>query len=240
MAKDPRFNFYPDNWDGGTEDFTLEQEGAYLRLIIMQSRKGKFTAEQAKDTLMRKTRGNAAASAKLWNFLMPKFITDGTSYWSERLDKELAKSRSHSEKQRERAEKRWSNKNGTATAYTNTQALPVNGIGIGNGIGIEVKGKEVQEENQFDQLAHQLRQECDRALDERTIENIKLSHAYPGVDIDRELQRFKLKVAASPRVYADHGTEGLRLAFNAQLRSAKPESEAKPKHRVKSFELEIP
>lgn len=55
MAKDPRFNFYPDNWDGGTEEFTLEQEGAYLRLIIMQSRKGKFTADQALDCLMRKT-----------------------------------------------------------------------------------------------------------------------------------------------------------------------------------------
>ena len=98
MAKDPRFNFYPDNWDGGTDEFTLEQEGAYLRLIIMQSRKGKFTADQALDCLMRKTRGNAAACAELWNFLRTKFETDGTLFWSARLEKEIGRLRKEVER----------------------------------------------------------------------------------------------------------------------------------------------
>ena len=145
MAKDPRFNFYPDNWDGGTEEFTLEQEGAYLRLIIMQSRKGKFTADQALDCLMRKTRGNAAACAVLWNFLRTKFETDGTLFWSARLEKEIAKSRAYSEKQSERAKKRFFDKSGDATA--SAAAVPVNRTGTGIENGSE-KERGVRGENQ--------------------------------------------------------------------------------------------
>ena len=103
MAKDPRFNFYVDNWVGGTEGFTLEQEGAYLSLIIMQTKIGRFTEQQALDKFMQKTRGNAAASAKLWLFLMPKFATDGVTFWSQRLEKEMSKSKKHSELQSKRA-----------------------------------------------------------------------------------------------------------------------------------------
>lgn len=134
MAKDPRFNFYPDNWDGGTEGFTLEQEGAYLALIIMQSRKGKFTKEQAMDKLLQKTRGNAAACATLWNFLVPKFETDGTLYWSARLIKEVEKSINHSKKQSERANKRWGNNPAHAAA------VPVYRNRIGSGNRTEEKG----------------------------------------------------------------------------------------------------
>jgi uncharacterized protein YdaU (DUF1376 family) len=128
MAKDPRFNFYPDNWEGGTDGFTLEQEGAYLALIILQSRKGAFTSQQAMDKLLQKTRGNAAASAGLWEFLMPKFETDGKLFWSGRMKKEMEKSSTHSKKQSERANKRWSNKRQDAAASA------CNGTGTGNGI----------------------------------------------------------------------------------------------------------
>lgn len=134
MAKDPRFNFYPDNWDGGTEGFTLEQEGAYLALIIMQSRKGKFTKDQAMDKLLQKTRGNAAACATLWDFLLPKFETDGTLYWSARLIKEVEKSKNHSKKQSERANKRWGNNPAHAAA------VPVYRNRIGSGNRTEEKG----------------------------------------------------------------------------------------------------
>lgn len=126
MAKDPRFNFYPDNWEGGTEGFTLEQEGAYLKLIIMQSRRGRFTAEQAMDKLMQCTRGNTAVSTELWNFLIPKFETDGKYYWSDRLEREIAKSREHSKKQSERVKKRWQKEsNDSGIQSGNTAVLPV-------------------------------------------------------------------------------------------------------------------
>jgi len=132
--KDPRFNMYPDNWIGGTDDFTLEQEGAYLRLLFLQSKKGKFTQAQAFDILMQRTRGNTAVCTELWQFLLPKFATDGQFYWSERMAKELEKSRIHSEKQKLRINKRWGNNSG------NTAVLPVNETGIGNGSGTKEKG----------------------------------------------------------------------------------------------------
>lgn len=232
MAKDPRFNFYPDNWDGGTEDFSLEQEGAYLRLIIMQSRKGRFTPQQALDCLMRKTMGDAAACTKLWIFLMPKFETDGKVYWSGRLEKEVAKSRHHSEKQKERAEERWKKekgKNGTATAYAKgnatPQALPDNGSGIAIGSEREIKKESPSK----------IEDDLKTAFDEITVENLVMSKAYPGVDIHAQLKQFHLKVRLSPRVYADHGTEGLRLAFNTQLRSVTPTTEKKPRETGSEF-----
>jgi len=131
MAKDPRFNFYVDNWIGGCEGFTLEQEGAYLALCLMQTKIGRFTKEQALDKLMQKTRGNTAVCTKLIHFLIPKFETDGTFFWSERMEKELSKSKNHSLKQTERINKRWGNDSG------NTAVLPDNRNGSGNGINIK-------------------------------------------------------------------------------------------------------
>lgn len=133
MAKDPRFNFYVDNWVGGTEGFTLEQEGAYLSLIIMQTKVGRFTKEQAIDKLMQKTRGNTAVSTKLFEFLIPKLQTDGEFFWSERLETEMSKSKNHSDKQKERVLKRWA-KNG------NTAVLPDNRNRIGIGSRNELEG----------------------------------------------------------------------------------------------------
>jgi uncharacterized protein YdaU (DUF1376 family) len=133
MAKDPRFNFYVDNWIGGTEGFTLEQDGAYLALLLMQTKIGRFTADQALDKLLQKTRGNTTVCTEMWNFLIQKFATDGSFFWSERLEKEMAKSKRHSEKQSERIQKRWSKENGTSNG--NTVVLPVNSTGSGNRIG---------------------------------------------------------------------------------------------------------
>lgn len=142
MAKDPRFNFYVDNWIGGTEGFTLEQEGAYLALIIMQTKVGRFSKEQAIDKLMQKTRGNTAVCTGLWIFLIPKFETDGVLYWSSRLETEMAKSKNHSLKQAERVFKRWNKESG------NTAVLPVRS---GSRISIEDKIKSAFDEIYLDQ-----------------------------------------------------------------------------------------
>lgn len=133
MAKDPRFNFYPDNWSGGTKLMNFEQKGAYMELLLLNfycfsDGLPGFTEEEALKSL-----ANAAACTELWNFLKQKFKTDGKHFWSERMQKEFYKAKKHSEKQTDRANKRWSKQPADAAA------LPVNGIGSGNGIGIELK-----------------------------------------------------------------------------------------------------
>lgn len=225
MAKDPRFNFYPDNWEGGTEGFTLQQEGAYLALIILQSRRGPFTATQALDKLMTKTRGDAAASAELWRFLMPKFETDGRLYWSARLAREIEKSARNSKKQSERASKRWGH--AAADAGDHAQTMPA-GTGIGTGTW-KSKEEEVQEEEGARQI---LTRQLDSALDELTLEPLRMKARtlYPGVNFDQALERYRTKVLADPAGYADHDVSGLRRAFIFHLKSetVKPFNHGKP------------
>lgn len=134
MAKDPRFNFYPDNYMGGTMGFTLEQHGAYVQLIILNSKIGKFTEAQALDHLNTLTRGNTAVSTELWRFLITKFEREGQLFFSARLMKEMEKSKLHSQKQSERVKKRYFKKEDS------TVVVPDNRTGIGNGSDTEEKG----------------------------------------------------------------------------------------------------
>lgn len=211
MAKDPRFNFYTDNWIGGTEGFTLEQEGAYLSLIIMQSKVGRFSKDQAIDKLMQKTRGNAAACAGLWQFLMPKFETDGNLFWSARLEKEIQKSENHSKAQSDRANKRWY-KSGTdsGNAAACAQEMPVYGSGSGT--------NKITEE-QFSEI-----------FDSLTMDQIKTT--FPDHDLINELNIFKLKVRGDPNKYQTRDSGGIKQAFIYQLGRSKSTKKA-PKNLYK-------
>lgn len=122
MAKDPRFNFYPDNYEGGTDFFTLEQDGAYIRLFILQFRYGQFTEKQAIQKLMTRCADTPHKAAELWNSLKHKYETDGTNFWNYRLRSEIEKSKKQSEDQADRANKRWGKESGTSPAYAG--ALP--------------------------------------------------------------------------------------------------------------------
>ena len=111
MAKDPRFNFYPDNWSGGTKRMTFEQKGAYMELLLLNfyclsDGLPGFTEEEAAKALA-SAAAYAGANTELWKFLMPKFKTDGKFYWSERMVKEFHKSKKASSEQSKRASKRW-------------------------------------------------------------------------------------------------------------------------------------
>ena len=205
MPKDPRFNFYTDNWIGGTEGFTLEQEGAYLSLIIMQSKVGRFTKDQAIDKLMQKTRGNTAVCTELWQFLVPKFETDGNFFWSARLEIEIEKSQNHSKAQSERVKKRW-DKSGTDSGNTavHTQDIPVYGSGSGTIKLTEEKFSEI-----FDSL---------------TLEQIKTT--FPDHDIHNELNIFKLKVRGDPNKYKSRDSGGIKQAFIYQLSKSKSTKKA--------------
>lgn len=147
MAKDPRFNFYPDNWTGGTRRMTLEQKGAYLELLMLNFYSFSdgldgFTEQEAFAQLV-SAGVSAAACAGVWNFLKQKFDCKGDLYFSARLKKEFFKSKKSSEKQTERANARWEKekekREGKMPRHI-PQDMPVNGYGIGNGI------EEVKEE----------------------------------------------------------------------------------------------
>lgn len=216
MAKNPVLPLYYNDILGSTKTWTDEEFGAYVRLLIEQWDKGGLPNDYQRLTRL------CTSLPTNWDMLRSKFPEADGLLKNPVMEAIREKRAKHSEKQSENVRKRYQ----TSTKPP-TKNLPLE---IENEIENEkvIEGKEVQEENQLEPAA---------AFDEIYIENLKLSRAYPGVDIDQELKRFILKVQGSPNVYAEHGTDGLRLAFNAQLRSVRPSNGEAKKPRQKAFEL---
>lgn len=124
MAKDPRFNFYPDNYEGGTTFFTLEQDGAYLRLLILQFKHGAFSERQAITILMQRCPETPAQAKKLWSEIKGKFETDGNLFWSVRLKSEIDKSAQYSKDQSDRASNGWDKRKAHADASAYAEPKP--------------------------------------------------------------------------------------------------------------------
>jgi uncharacterized protein YdaU (DUF1376 family) len=207
MAKDPRFNFYPDNWAGGTKRMNFMQKGAYLELLILNyycftDGLPGFTEQEAASALV-----SATAYAELWTFLKPKFKTDGHFFYSERLRKEFHKSKKNSEEQSKRATRRW--ENNSASNPASLTVLPVNGNGIGIGNSTEEKG--VQGENFSDAwFADIFKPELIK----------KLKDSFSKHNVENEIQIFQLKVRGSPDYYANHGRIGIWRAMIYQLQNS--------------------
>ncbi len=101
MAKDPAFLFYPSDFNDGTQDFTNEEVGAYLRLLLFQFSQGHLPLDRIKRRL-----GNDFD--RLWPVLECKFTTDTAgNYYNERLQEEQVKRMKHCEHQKDNAVKRW-------------------------------------------------------------------------------------------------------------------------------------
>lgn len=107
MASDPRFNFYPDNYEGGTEFFTLEEDGAYLRLLMLQFRRGHFTEKEAIMKLMQRCPANPEKAKSVWLSIKDKFETENGFFWNKRLRFEIKKSSEYSDSQAQRAKEGW-------------------------------------------------------------------------------------------------------------------------------------
>jgi uncharacterized protein YdaU (DUF1376 family) len=85
MGKDPAFLFYVTDFNDGTQDFTNEEVGAYLRLLLFQFSQGHLPIERIQRKL-------GADFERLWAVLSPKFIKDSIgNYYNERLQEEQIK-----------------------------------------------------------------------------------------------------------------------------------------------------
>jgi len=108
--KDPAFLFYPNDFTTGTQFFSDEQVGVYIRILCAMHQHGHLSKRQ-----MQSLCGGIAdadAVAEVWN----KFkIDDKGLFFNERLDNEINKRQTHSLKQRENALMRW-HKSGKANA----------------------------------------------------------------------------------------------------------------------------
>lgn len=87
MAKDPAFLFYPGDFSTGTQFFTDEQVGKYVRLLMAQHQVGHLKEEHM--IMICKTYDNDVFS---------KFIKDSDGlYYNQRLEDETIKRKKYSE-----------------------------------------------------------------------------------------------------------------------------------------------
>ena len=102
MAKDPAFLFYPGDFSTGTQFFTDEQVGKYVRLLMAQHQVGHLKEEHM--IMICKTYDNDIFS---------KFIKDSDGlYYNQRLEDETVKRKKYSES---RSNNRKSEKNISST-----------------------------------------------------------------------------------------------------------------------------
>lgn len=79
MAKDPAFLFYPGDFNTGTQFFSDEQVGKYMRLLMAQHQHGHLTQDQV-----------IFICKSYDNQVMSKFKKDGNGMWyNERLEIEI-------------------------------------------------------------------------------------------------------------------------------------------------------
>ena len=110
MAKDPAFLFYPNDFTVGTQFFSNEQVGIYVRILCAQHQHGHLSKSQIQRLC------NGISNSDDLEEVLNKFKQDSEGkYYNERLDDEILKRRKHSDKQRENANMRW-HKSGNANA----------------------------------------------------------------------------------------------------------------------------
>lgn len=81
MAKDPAFLFYPGDFNTGTQFFTDDQVGKYMRLLMAQHQHGHLTQEQV-----------LHICKSYDKHVMAKFVQDSDGLWfNERLETEILK-----------------------------------------------------------------------------------------------------------------------------------------------------
>jgi uncharacterized protein YdaU (DUF1376 family) len=118
MAKDPAFLFYPSDFNDGTQDFTNEEVGAYLRLLLFQFSQGRLPLDRIKRKL-------GSDFERLWPVLAIKFqIDEQGCFYNARLENEVSKRKAFSESRRNNIKKRYEKEvNNTSSTYVATSVV---------------------------------------------------------------------------------------------------------------------
>jgi uncharacterized protein YdaU (DUF1376 family) len=91
MAKSPAYSMYPDAFEQGTDEMTLSEVGAYIRLLNSQWNKGSVPGDSL-DALSRILRCTRSTAKSVWAVIQVKFVRDEDGKWrNPRLEKERQK-----------------------------------------------------------------------------------------------------------------------------------------------------
>jgi hypothetical protein len=209
MAKaDFCFTYYDGDAARDMAHMNRLERGAYTDIIISQRKFGRLTLEQIQKILGRDF-------AECWPAIELIMSRAEGKFYVGWLEASVLKSQKHSKKQSENAANRY--QTDAKQMPNSAKRMPLeDGYGDGNGSIVDRKG--VQGETIDSRL--------DAAFVDLYLEPLLMNgrNLYPGIDIPLELERFRQKVRGSPSVFASHDTGGLRMAFEYQLRNARPQT----------------
>lgn len=198
MAKDPAFLFYPGDFNTGTQFFTDEQVGKYMRLLMAQHQHGHLREDHV--IFICKTYDKD---------VMSKFVKDDKGLWyNERLEIEVNKRKSYVESRSKNKEGKTKTKNISFSYDSHMENENENR----NVNGISKEGVQGKPSDGVDVL-------LETALDEMYLDQEQTKWAH--LDFQFELETFKNKVRGSPEEYAFRDRSGIRQALQYQLRNSK-------------------
>src|SRR5690606_31592775 len=226
MAKDPAILWYPSDYIGGTSDYTFEEKGAYMEILMKEFEHGGPLPEAKIKRILREK------YHAIWEVIREKFQQDENGNWyNERLELERERRKKFTESRRNNLKKKNNpHKDSHMCSHMDTHTGDRMGNGNGNEDGNEDgNGNEDGEgggpgevprgtrENEGKTDETKVEEKLLQRLDELYLDQQRVK--WPEIDFDAEVKSFFEKVRGSPSYYANH--EDLRLAFQAQLRNAK-------------------
>lgn len=200
MAKDPVLPLYYNDITTSTQDWTDEEFGAYMRLLIHQWRQGGLPKDYQRLTRI------ATSLDTNWALLKQKFEEVDGLLKNPVMEHIREKRARHKEKQSENALKRYQKSTNDPAKH-----MPLE----------EEKEIEKEKEKEVKGVQGEFpEQKFEEAFDDIYIQGQQMS--WREIDVPEQLRQFKVKVRGSPSRYMHRDTDGLRLAFQSQLRTAKP------------------
>jgi hypothetical protein len=209
MANDPAFLFYPGDYLRDTQCLSERSQVAYDRIMCEHMRNICITQAQLDFFTKRLT---VDEKSELLMVLTPA----PGGYCIQWVVESIVKRREYSDSRRKN---RSSKDKESKKDMSNISKSYVRHMEIENEIVIE-DGIEDRIKSAFDSIY----------LEQQSIK-------WPHVDFKFEYRSFCEKVRGSPKHYAQHDTGGLRLAFQSQLRNAKPKTNGHSKGKQSTGDL---
>lgn len=197
MAKDPAFLFYSQDFYTGTATMNFEDRGKFITILCLMHQQGRMSEETIRFLV-----------GSISDNLKAKFRIDSKGLWyNERLETEAKKRNEFTESRRLNGNLGGRPKKDKPSGKPKQNHKVMH---MGNHMGNE---NEDVNDNDIDTVLK-------GAFDEIYLNTQKMQWTSQR-DFDFEYKSFCEKVRGSPKHYADHGTEGIRLAFQKQLRDSR-------------------
>ena len=215
MAKDPSFPFYAQDYLVDTIRWSRAMQGLHISLMAESWANGPLVNDGGFPM------GLGSTDVEIWLKIKSKWVLLENNWINPKLEEVRAARNVFRAKQSEKgllsAERR---RNGSTRVKKESQPKTNNGSTV-----VEPLESESEIESEIENIKGvDLEKQLISSMDELYIDQLRPKWGH--IDFDLQYQTFCDKVRGSPEKYQDHGTEGLRLAFQHQLRNAKTKTHA--------------